>query len=319
MKKIVFAICVLTVSTIAAAQSQFIRHEVTPKLLSWGFSAPNVTDKSQIVASKGDITIETVSGISTFYGYDGTNWKSFEAGSTLANSNVRSVTSTDTASNTDDVLILSGSSFTETLFSAVGNTGKVITVEHNGTSLTNAYTLNTTSAQTIGGVSSGSYVLYTNGEALKLVSDGTNWQILSHSTNTAVTAYTPTFVGVGTPGTTNILWQRQGANLILSGYFTSGTATATTFSMSLPASLTVANSLSAIGSSNLYVVGSAGSGSTQSQGKLVLATGGQTTINMSITNAASISPTKAQNGSSLFNAGDITTLYATIPIQGWQP
>lgn len=97
---------------------------------------------------------------------------------------VRSVTTTDTCTNADDLLLLSGASFTQTLFTAVGNTGKVITLQHSGTNLTQNYTLATTSGQTIGGYASGAYILCTNGETLKLVSDGANWLILEHKTET---------------------------------------------------------------------------------------------------------------------------------------
>ncbi len=98
---------------------------------------------------------------------------------------VRSVTTTDTATTADGVLLLSGASFSETLYTAVGNTGLVLELVHNGTSLTQVYTLLTTSGQTIGGIASGSYALYTNGERLKVVSDGANWQILNHVAQTA--------------------------------------------------------------------------------------------------------------------------------------
>lgn len=96
----------------------------------------------------------------------------------------RSVTANDTCTNADDVLVLSGASFTQTLFTAVGNTGKVIQILHNGTSLSQVYTLNTTSAQTIGGIASGSFVLYTVGEMIRVISDGSNWQIIGRKTDT---------------------------------------------------------------------------------------------------------------------------------------
>ena len=92
-----------------------------------------------------------------------------------------------------DFIVASGASFSITLPTAVSQSGKGIKILHNGTSLTQIYTLITTSGQTIGGVASGAYVLYTNGESLSLLSDGSNWQIDSHkattpwSTNTAIT------------------------------------------------------------------------------------------------------------------------------------
>lgn len=89
----------------------------------------------------------------------------------------RGVTSNDTATTSDDVLYLSGASFNETLYTAVGNNGRTLTIVHNGTSVTNVYTVNTTGGQTIGG--SSSLFLRLNGTRLKVVSDGANWQVLS--------------------------------------------------------------------------------------------------------------------------------------------
>jgi len=114
---------------------------------------------------------------------DGTNYFNLPSGS--INVSTRSATTTDNISNTDDVVFFSGASFAATInFSAVGNNGKVLTLVHNGTSLTQVYTLNTTSSQTIGGIASGVYKLFTNGERLRIVSDNANWQILDHKTLT---------------------------------------------------------------------------------------------------------------------------------------
>ncbi len=107
------------------------------------------------------------------------------AGSASANPafNVTSQTTTYSAAISDYV-IASGASFTITLPTAVGQSGKFIKILHNGTSLTQVYTLNTTSAQTIGGLASGVYKLYTNTEVVSLLSDGSNWQIDEHKTVT---------------------------------------------------------------------------------------------------------------------------------------
>lgn len=89
-----------------------------------------------------------------------------------------------------DWYVLSGSSFNITLPDATASSsaGKIIVFQHNGTSLTQIYTFLTTSAQTINGpggtVASGSYALYTNGEALWLFDDGANWQVVEHKTTT---------------------------------------------------------------------------------------------------------------------------------------
>lgn len=109
-------------------------------------------------------------------------------GSTLAFGSyklkVRSVTTTDSPTTADDVLNLSGASFTVTIPTAVGNTGKVLTLNHQGSNLSQIYTLNSTSGQTIGGLASGVYKLATNGEKLEIYSDGTNWLIKNHDANT---------------------------------------------------------------------------------------------------------------------------------------
>lgn len=219
-KKIFAVIGVLAISTVALAQSQ-IANNVVPKMLSWGFSAPSVSGASSNLptASAGDIAFDIATSPGIFKGFNGSNWVNF-GGSGATDLAVRSVTSTDSATPSDDVLLLSGSNFVETLFSAVGNTGKVLRLIHNGTNLTNVYTLNTTAGQTIGGVASGSYALYTNGEELTIMSDGSNWQIVGHNTSTDwIDAGVTTITATGTnpvKGTTSrdkVFWRRSGRDM----------------------------------------------------------------------------------------------------------
>lgn len=122
---------------------------------------------------------------------------------------------------------LSGANFTVTLPDATtaGNIGKPLVLEHAGTSLTQVYTLNTTSSQTVGGIASGSYVLYTNGEALTLVSDGSNWRIRDHKTETDFSSSSNITItcttGVkGTTSTDSIRWRRRGRSMIVSLQYT---------------------------------------------------------------------------------------------------
>lgn len=97
----------------------------------------------------------------------------------------RSVTTTDTATTADDVLVLSGATFTETLYTAVGNANKVITIKHGGTSVTQVYTVDPNGAETIEDDSSHStFLLYTKGEEIRLISNGANWELIDHKTRT---------------------------------------------------------------------------------------------------------------------------------------
>jgi len=156
-------------------------------------------------------------------------------GAASANLTIRSVTTTDSPTNADDVLLCSGASFTITLFTAVGNTGKVLYIQHAGTSLTQVYTLNTTSGQTIGGVASGAYALYTNGEVLAIYSDGANWLILNHYASTDPVAWTPT-ISNGFGVATNIAgkWDRKGRMLNGLVSFTSGTVAGNIATLTMP-------------------------------------------------------------------------------------
>lgn len=90
--------------------------------------------------------------------------------------------STATLTSANEVVTLSGSSFTVTL-PANGTNGKKIKLIHAGTSLTQKYTVATQGGATIGGVASGSFVLCTKGEILGLIDNGTNWVIIERNTN----------------------------------------------------------------------------------------------------------------------------------------
>jgi hypothetical protein len=229
---------------------------------------------------------------------------------------VRSVATTDTCTTADDILILSGASFTETLFTAAGNTGKVITLVHNGTSLTQVYTLATTGGQTIGGIASGSYALYTAGETLKIVSDGSNWIILDHKTNTAWTAWTPTFTGFGTVTGINYHYRRDGTDMIIQGRATAGTATAVEGRVSLPGSMTIASTIDADGE----VVGVYVRVTTTSSAinlPHVIADQGLDYFNFGAWTTTTDGLTKL-NGNSIASANDFS-VHARIPITGWQP
>lgn len=97
----------------------------------------------------------------------------------------RSITSTDTLVDDDESALLSGASFDLTIPAiSSGNANKVYTITHDGTSLTQVYTL-LCPGYTIGGVASGSFKLYTKGEMIRIQSPGTgtDWKIIGRNTN----------------------------------------------------------------------------------------------------------------------------------------
>jgi hypothetical protein len=84
---------------------------------------------------------------------------------------------TDTVDSTESVVFLtaSGGAWTSTLYTASGNTGKVVRFIKTGNNGT-AVTIDGNSTETIGGVLT--IQLVNIGDFLVIVSDGTNWQIL---------------------------------------------------------------------------------------------------------------------------------------------
>lgn len=188
----------------------------------------------------------------TFVKYDSSAAAGLSSGTPASVQAYRSVTTTDAPSaTTDAILVCSGASFTMTLPTAVGNTGKIFTIVHNGTSLTQLYTITTTSAQTIsgGGVSTTSYIMYTVGERLLVVSNGANWIIIEHETKTAMSATAAnTFTGTttnptknGTPDVDLISWYRDGAYAVIHFRYqqtSNGTSGSGSYLIALPTNLT---------------------------------------------------------------------------------
>lgn len=119
---------------------------------------------------------------------------------------------------------LSGASFNVGLPSALGVAGQSIILQHGGTSFSQAYTLQTvgSSGQTIGGIGSGLYTLYTNTEVIHLMSTGTTWNIAARVTETAWSVGTGS--GVAATGTAlvkgtilqdKMVWKRRGESLLM--------------------------------------------------------------------------------------------------------
>lgn len=130
---------------------------------------------------------------------------------------IRSVAATDYIISRDRTVLLSGATFTEYLPPAALNKGAIYTFIHNGTSLSQIYTLDGYASETIGGATT--VKMHTNGQVLKLLCDGSNWLIIDSKTVTAWISFTPTIGGSTTPPTEatvktkNAQWRRVGDSL----------------------------------------------------------------------------------------------------------
>lgn len=162
---------------------------------------------------------------------------------------VRSAIAAGLAQPYEKNIVLSGASYSFTLPDASLCKGQEISLLHAGTSLSQVYTLATLNSQTIGGIAGGSYALYTNGESLRLLSDGSNWLIVSHYATTAWADFPSVAAGTLITGTTTnptfgtissnkAMWKREGQDYLLRWDFrqtTAGTAGSGFYVFNIPA------------------------------------------------------------------------------------
>ncbi len=146
---------------------------------------------------------------------------------------------------TDGILVAdTGSAWSATLPAASAYAGKELLIEKT-TSDFNALTVLRAGSDTIVDVSTGltSTKLHTQGESIRLVSDGTaTWYVINRKIPSRWLAYTPTFVGFGTVSGIDVVWRRVGDSIELGGKYILGTVTGVTATMSLPGTLAVDNS-----------------------------------------------------------------------------
>lgn len=226
----------------------------------------------------------------------------------------RAVSTTDTATTADRFLKLSGASFTQTLYSPVGNAGRRLRVKHTGTSLSQVYTISGTG---LSGVA-----LYTNGETWEFESDGTNWVITNHYWSTAWTAYTPTLgTGFGTATNISYFYRRTGDEMQVRGTHTNGTVAGSLASVSLPsgasldsAKISINNTTAAAG---MRIGLGWGNGAANSYCPIVTAPATSTTL-VYCGNVISGTNTHIPgNGSGPFSSSAVTSLTFSVPISGW--
>lgn len=130
-----------------------------------------------------------------------------------------------------------GSTVAITLPSAAGCVGREYIIQKTDTSF-NAVQVLADGTDTYSGTLISTYImLATQGETVRLTSNGTNWFILNRYIPSTKTSYTPSFTGFGTVTNIDYYWQREGSFIFIQGRAQAGTVTAVEPRISLPSGL----------------------------------------------------------------------------------
>jgi hypothetical protein len=240
-----------------------------------------------------------------------------------SNYTVTSQTTTYSILTTDAVVLLSdaGASFTATLPTAVGVTGKKYILKKTNSS-TNTVTIATTSSQTIGSIGT-TRKLCTQDETWVVYSDGSNWQIESHKCDSAwSSSLTFTIVNMGTVSNQTSLWRRLGDNMHARINFKAGTVPGSEASITLPSGHTMDfNKLPATGRTQQVGTFSELTSATGNLagGNLLGAIVSDMSTSGSLYFADQVSSFlfTVRNASAWANNSDVFTLDFIIPITNW--
>jgi hypothetical protein len=136
---------------------------------------------------------------------------------------IANATATYSVANSTDLVILSGSSFTATLFSCTGNDGEEVELLHDGTNFTNVYQIRTSGTDVIATMAGDTTTIsmYTKGERFKLLVSGGKFKIVEHKAETAWTdggantfTATTSAPGKGTTAVDKFWYKRVGDTLM---------------------------------------------------------------------------------------------------------
>jgi len=173
-----------------------------------------------------------------------------QVGSDSSILSITTKTANYTVTTNDDVIFAdpTSGSFVLTLFTAVGNAGRVLKIKNIGTNF-NTVTIDGAGAETIDGFTT--RVLSTTNETITIVSTGSAWQVLDRKTNNDWQTYTPTVSNLGSgSGTVEGYWRRNGDSIdVYIGFVkdgTNGTGT-TNVTFSLPSGLTATTTFQVAG------------------------------------------------------------------------
>lgn len=253
---------------------------------------------------------------------DGTQWTS---GSVSApNLTVASKTSAYTVTSSDDLVLgdATSAAFTLTLPAAASNTGKVFRLQKTDSSV-NVVTVDGNASETIRGQLT--FKLATQYEQISIVSDGTNWQLISHEySRSRVSASSDiTFSGFGTTASASLWAYRDGDSLVVDGYFVSGTAAASTAQINLPSkwAMDSAKMGSRAQSHGVgYVTVATASGTPAVPSHYVLHYDGSTTNTIYFGQTAQSAVFNKRDGNNVTatGSGDLLTFRIRFPVANWE-
>jgi hypothetical protein len=202
-------------------------------LLIAGVSSNNVV-VPVLVGSRGEQGLQGIQGIQGIQGVQG------DPGATGSSGylNYRLANTTDNPTVSDDVIFLTGASFTVNIPTAVGNTNKVFEFVHTGASHTQIYTLDPVGAETIDGYST--ILLHTSRQRIRIISNGSSWRILDKQENTEWESFTPTGSWVSGTSIYTGRWRRRGHDLeCIVRIGQTGVPTSATLLINIPFSLNI--------------------------------------------------------------------------------
>lgn len=231
---------------------------------------------------------------------------------------IQTKTGAYTALTSDGLILCSGAAFTITLYTAVGNANRQILIKKTDATLANIITIDGDGSQTIDGATT--TTLNTIGETVRLISDGSNWIILSREIPSTSTAYTPTFTGAGTVTGIGIRWRRKGDSMVVYGGFTTGTVAASVFSLTLPSGATA--DTTKIVTTNTNIMGRIwwNALAANNDFTLILDQSQPTLLYVGMTDSSTSgrTPNAALNGATLFSSTSYIYFASwEIPISGW--
>jgi hypothetical protein len=133
---------------------------------------------------------------------------------------------------------------------------------------------------------------------------------------TEFTAWTPTFTGFGTVTTIDFKWRRNGDRLEFYGTATAGTVTAAQALISLPTGLVIDSTK--LSASINTIVGNAGRASTVSTVFHVIATGGESNLKISRSDATGSGALSGVNANVFADNSGTFSVSGSVPIVGWK-